>query len=241
MKLLTKSNPKLLKSLKYGYRTAGLHLAPHKLSGKNVCGRATPGCSKACLNFAGMGRFDNVQKARLERTKFFFENRSGFMLKLEKEIKYFIWATKRLARQKHKKIIPTIRLNVLSDLPYENISFIGKDGKTYNNIMERFPDVQFYDYSKHPNRKGLPQNYHLTFSLAETNENDAKRALDNGLNVAIVYTGQMPKRYWNKKTIDGDQNDLRFLDGKNKIVMLKAKGRGKRDTSGFVKHLNVIN
>lgn len=241
MKLLTKSNPKLLKGNKLGFRTVGLHFLPSILSGRNVCAKATPGCAAACLNTAGMGIFDSVQKSRLRKTNFFFENRKMFMFKLEKEIKFFVWSTKRLARRKHKKIIPAIRLNTTSDIKWENISFVGKDGRIYKNMMERFPNVQFYDYTKHPIRKNLPPNYHLTFSLAETNEQDAKQALDNKLNIAVVYTGKMPKRFWDRKTIDGDKHDLRFLDNKNSIVMLKAKGRARHDITGFVKHLNVVN
>ena len=36
------------------------------------------------------------------------------------------------------------------------------------------------------------------------------------------------------KVIDGDTDDLRFLDPTNVVVGLKAKGDAKHDTSGFV-------
>ena len=38
-----------------------------------------------------------------------------------------------------------------------------------------------------------------------------------------------------RKVIDGDKHDLRFLDEKNVIVGLIAKGEAKKDISGFVK------
>ena len=34
--------------------------------------------------------------------------------------------------------------------------------------------------------------------------------------------------------MNGDESDLRFLDDKNVIVGLKAKGAAKKSTSGFV-------
>jgi hypothetical protein len=100
--------------------------------------------------------------------------------------------------------------------------------------MEMFPSVQFYDYTKLANRKALPANYHLTFSLAENNEVQAFAALANGLNVAAVFR-KVPAVFMGAAVVDGDETDLRFLDPKGVIVGLKAKGKAKRDTTGFVK------
>ena len=36
------------------------------------------------------------------------------------------------------------------------------------------------------------------------------------------------------KVVNGDESDLRFLDPRNSIVGLKAKGKAKKDTTGFV-------
>jgi len=36
------------------------------------------------------------------------------------------------------------------------------------------------------------------------------------------------------KVVNGDETDLRFLDGKNKIVGLVQKGLAKKDETGFV-------
>ena len=36
------------------------------------------------------------------------------------------------------------------------------------------------------------------------------------------------------KVIDGDEHDMRFLDEPNVVVGLKAKGKAKKDSSGFV-------
>ena len=51
--------------------TFGLHLAPHTLSGYNVCPHASKGCAEACLNTAGRGRMNMVQDARIKKTIMF--------------------------------------------------------------------------------------------------------------------------------------------------------------------------
>ncbi len=222
-------NPKLEKGLSKDYMTMGLHLAPALSSGYEVCPGRSEGCTNSCLNSAGRGRYPRTQAARVRRTKLYFENRKEFMIQLEKEI----CAAKKVADKKGLNL--AIRLNVTSDLLWEKIPFVGEDGKTYNNMMERFPDIQFYDYTKLAGRKNLPKNYHLTFSLHESNENRALKAVANGMNIAVVFRNELPKKYMKLNVINGDETDLRFLDKKKKIVGLKAKGKAKKDTTGFVK------
>ena len=231
--LLTTSNAKTIKGEKYGYRTYIMHLAPSNLSGNNTCPSASMGCASACLNTAGMGCYGTVQNARVGRTKFFFEERDLFMEKLEDEIRRAIESSKRA------DLIPAFRLNGTSDIKWENIRY-GKDNKT---IFEKFPEVQFYDYTKIPNRKKNPApNYQLVFSRSEDNERFVNQAMDKGQNVAVVFGTPpgLPERWSPKgrkekwKVLDGDESDLRFLDPPKSIVGLTAKGRGKRDTTGFV-------
>lgn len=257
MQLLTTGNPKIAKGEKLGYLTNILHLAPSKLSGYNVCPMATAGCASACLNTAGRGglftgmshmgmtggelvnsirtgAFTNViQNARIARTKYFFENRTAFMVQLVKEI------TNAVKLAAVHELTPVFRLNGTSDLRWENEAVMVKD-VTYPNLMSAFPTIQFYDYTKIANRRDLPKNYHLTFSLAETNDANAIVALDNGMNVAAVFhTVPQTYRIGNVSTVlnvvNGDESDLRFLDPVGVIVGLKAKGKAKKDTSGFVK------
>ena len=101
-------------------------------------------------------------------------------------------------------------------------------------MFQLFPDVQFYDYTKILNRKvqAYP-NYHLTFSRAESNDRDVAKAIAAGMNVAVVFD-EMPKRYMGKRVVNADTDDLRFLDPKGVVLGLTAKGRAKKDTSGFV-------
>lgn len=234
MKLLNiDANAKTVKGQKKGYKTAILYLAPADLSGYEVCPMRSKGCTKACLNTAGRGRMTKTQEARIRKTKMFMENRSEFMLLLEKEIETHI------RRAVKNGFVPTVRLNGTSDIPWENISYVGSDGKKHKSIIHRFPKIQFYDYTKRPSRKNAPKNYHLTFSLAEDNDKLAKRAASNGMNIAVVFD-ELPDKFWSMKVVDGDDTDLRFKDGKNKVVGLKAKGKAKKDNSGFVRRLRVV-
>ena len=230
MKLLNiDTNAKTVKGQARGYMTAILYLAPANLSGYEVCPKRTAGCTAACLNSAGRGAFSNVQKARIAKTKFFFENRSAFMVQLVKEIRAF------LRKALLKNLTPVIRLNGTSDIPWERIP-VAAETMVYPNLMTMFDFVQFYDYTKRTNRKGLPSNYHLTFSLAEDNDLDALNVATSGTNIAVVFrTAQFPAFYMGLPVIDGDQTDLRFLDPAGSVIGLKAKGRAKKDTSGFVR------
>ena len=219
MKLLGISNTKTFKGEKQGYRTYIMHLAPGMLSGYQVCASASAGCLFACLNLSGMGKFSNVQAARIAKTKLFFEDRQTFMDKLVKEIHAAIKSAKKLG------LIPVFRLNGTSDIRWENQTVWG-----YNNVMELFPDIQFYDYTKHSNRKNIPSNYHLTFSRSETNED---QILTVTYNTAVVFE-TLPTTYMGLPVVDGTETDLRFLDPQGVIVGLVVNGQGKKDTSGFV-------
>jgi hypothetical protein len=175
---------------------------------------------------------NHVQAARIRRTRFFKNNKEAFIDQLVSEIRKHI----KIANK--NSLIPCVRLNGTSDLPYENI----KIGKTFANIFDFFPDVQFYDYTKVPVRlrsKALDiPNYHLSFSLSENNTEKAKEAANAGMNVVVVFARKkkdpLPDKFWQKRVIDGDVSDLRFLDPKGVIVGLRSKGRGKQDKSGFV-------
>lgn len=216
----------MVKSAKSGeYLPYILHLAPARSSGHQTCPKATEGCEAACLNTAGRGRFDNVQKARIQKTHLFFNERQMFYSMLIKEIA----AAERKAKKLGKQL--TVRLNGTSDLKWEVYRM--QDNKT---IFELFPSVVFYDYTKIANRNANPfPNYSLTFSAADGNDADVVTALENGLNVAVVFRKDLPQTWNGRTVIDGDVDDLRFLDPANSIVGLRAKGKAKYDKTGFVK------
>ena len=201
-----------------------LNLAPSDLSGYNMCPMASIGCKKACLHTAGNPVFQ-AQKdmGRINRARFYMQDRPNFMKQLVRELENFVkWC------KKNNKI-GVVRLNTTSDISWEIFE-----------IFEKFPTLQFYDYTKIQKRamkfaRGeYPPNYHLTYSLNEDNYNKAIKVLKNGGNVAVVFRKDLPKTFSGYKVINGDEHDLRYLDKKNVVVGLKAKGKAKKDESGFV-------
>lgn len=241
MKLLSTGNPKVLKGMAQGYNTYILHLAPANVSGYETCPKRTAGCTAACLNTAGRGgmfkKGENtnvIQEARKRKTRLFFENRVEFMRLLVADIELAIKQSARLG------LIPVFRLNGTSDLSFEKYEVV-RQGVMYRNVFAAFPEVQFYDYTKILGRKVKDiANYSLTFSAADGNDADVLRAIKEGLNVATVFgikkTEPMPETYNGLPVFNGDESDLRFLDPKGVIVGLYAKGKAKKDTSGFVKY-----
>ena len=75
------TNPKLAKRAdELGILPFALSLSPFTVSGAgNVCPFASAGCSVVCLNYAGRGRMSHVQQARVEKTRFWFADRPGFL------------------------------------------------------------------------------------------------------------------------------------------------------------------
>ena len=217
------NNAKTVKGQKYGYKTAILYLAPSNLSGYNVCPMASKGCKQACLNTSGHGAFSNVQNGRINKTRWFMQERKSFLEQLEREIKNHVLNCKK------NNFIPCVRLNGTSDISFENFG-----------IFEKFPDVQFYDYTKVYKRavkfvnKELPSNYHLTYSLNEDNKKEAFNILKLGGNISAVFRNILPKTFKGFNVINADETDLRFTDKLNSICGLMAKGKAKKDFSGFV-------
>ena len=224
--LLTKGNPKTIKGEKQGYLTFILHLSPADVAGVgNMCPKSTAGCRLGCLNLAGRGGMfteeqgtNGVQEARKRKTRWFANDRAGFLAALKDDIRKGIqYAAK-------KDLIPVFRLNGTSDIAWEKY-----------DVIQSFPEHQFYDYTKIPGRKvSHLANYHLTFSEADGNGADVARAIREGMNVATVFRKHLPATHRGRPVFNGDESDLRFLDPAGVVVGLKAKGRARKDTSGFV-------
>ena len=244
------ANAKTVKGQKLGYITGVMYLAPSDISGYNVCPYAKMAkCEEGCLNTAGRAAMapgravfesnghslpDNtIHRARIARTIMFYEQRSEFFDLLVREIRGLIRKAERM------NMIPVVRLNGTSDIPWEAYSVV-TDGVLYQNIFAVFPEIQFYDYTKTFKRveKKLAKNYHLTLSYSGANEKYSKAVLDMAkkykINLAVVFRKGLPTKWFGRKVIDADESDLRFLDGRGVIAGLKAKGKAKKDTSGFV-------
>ena len=219
------SQTKMAKGEALGFKTAILHLAPFDLSGKNVCPKASPECAAACLNTSGRGQMGSVQKARINKTKYFWTNKNGFLHDLSLEIQQL---KKRAANQGYKF---AVRLNGTSDLPFHRMKVDGG-----GSLMEIHQDVQFYDYTKVLNYLDHDlENYHQTFSDSGRNLADIKKAIKKSVNVAVVFKDVLPRIWMQKKVINGDKHDLRFKDPAGVIVGLIAKGLGRNINNRFIK------
>ena len=213
--------------------TAIMYLIPWKSFGANLCPSAElAACHGPCLNTSGRGQMTSVQVGRARKTKWYIEDRASFMMQLYADVLSFVKYCEK------KNIKPCIRLNGTSDIRWELIPVNTKLFSTLN-IMDLFPMVQFYDYTKISNRRNVPDNYHLTWSYSGANPKYSdmmSTAVSNGMNVAVVFRtkGTIPASFKGLPTVDGDKNDLRFLDPKGVAVALYAKGKAKHDTSGFV-------
>ena len=211
------ADSKTSKGVKKGFLTGILYLAPSDISGHDVCPMAKHAqCREACLYTAGRGKFSNVQKARIHKTHRFIYEREYFMIDLEYSIRALIRKAER------EGLTPLVRLNGTSDIVWENIIF-----KKYGcNIFEVFPDVQFYDYTKDPERVELP-NYHLTFSYSQASKarvNHYKQAIQRGQSIAFpVIASEFEQACALPDCYSMDETDLRFLDNAGKYGILKAK------------------
>lgn len=229
---------KIEKSLKYGIATYILYLAPYKSGGLtkdgkqiNTCAKANKWCIDGCLNTSGQAILGNhVNNARVKRTQLFYNERAYFMDWLIAEIN----TAQKKAKRDGKKF--SIRLNGTSDLSPELFKIDGK------NLMELYPTVQFYDYTKVPNRVNLLSkyhNYHLTFSYSGDNWNDCESYLKTGGNVAVVFNVRknqsLPEIYKGYKVIDADLHDYRPIDGNGVISGLRWKEIKNRKVNNEIK------
>lgn len=209
-------------SKKNGTYTYCIYLAPSVMSGYNTCPNAEH-CKAFCLNESGRAKIEvlsngglehsKINNSRIKKTKLLFEHKDIFMLLMVHEIAY--WK----AKAEKDGYAFSVRINGTSDL--SPLKFKDNNGK---NILEIFPNVQFYDYTKVSSRRKLLKqydNYYLVLSYNGHNEEECKSWLANGGNVAVVfYGGKLPKKFMGYNVCDGNNFDMRYLDPKNHVVGL---------------------
>ena len=213
---------KMRLSFENGTMTYCLYLAPANMSGHNVCPKSEH-CRAFCLNGSGQNKCDElsrgvegskINQSRIKKTKLFYNDRALFMNLLIHEIKRYKAKAERLGMGF------SVRLNGTSDLS----PVLFKDPESGLNLLELFPDVQFYDYTKVYNRiKLMAQypNYDLTFSYDGFNADDCERFLQNGGRVAVVFFDEkVPKYFKGYKVVNGNDFDMRYLDPKGCVVGL---------------------
>lgn len=224
------------------FETAILYMAPaSSVDGVNVCSMATiAACAKACLYTAGRGAYSNVQKARMDKTRRYRDNRAQFLRDLVRDLEAF----ERYCQRKGVK--PAVRLNGTSDIGWEVGHPVTRDGVRFDHVFVAFPGIMFYDYTKVTKRtlRDLPANYSLVLSYSEANARYTDMVTDaatrSGANVAVVFRDKatrekyMATGFMGRAVIDGDRDDLRFKDPAGVVVGLYAKGSAKGDRTGFV-------
>lgn len=219
---------KVIKGNKKGFRTAILYLTPAEGSGLNVCPLASLAlCAAPCLNTAGRGAMSMVQMSRLRKTLFWQQFQHEAIAMIKAEIARF---HKRCEREGFTLLV---RLNGTSDIRWENYG-----------IIQSFPHVTFYDYTKIPNRRNVPPNYDLTYSYSGVSafQQYVEIAKQEGNRLAVVFRNRaiVERMLANGETflglpvVDGDDTDIRHLDPRGVVVALYAKGKAKQDQSGFV-------
>jgi len=226
MKLLntTGSNFKIKKTIKRGgnIRVASLSLMPDR---KICAGSKAAGCFETCLKSSGRGAFKNVATARQNKTDFYLSDRQGFLSQLRAELTNF----DKLCEKQN--VTGWVRLNTISDIDYEN-----------HGIPQAFPALNFYDYTKRVDRIGrTPPNYNLIFSYSGRDQ--YQKSVDKrprGTPMAVVFRNELPPAWEGQTVIDGDRSDIINVQAGGVIIGLLAKGKAKKDTSGFVVDSKII-
>jgi hypothetical protein len=219
----------------FNQRTYSLYLSPAKISGYNTCIYATPECKLGCLNTSGRAGMEHgmdkktITNARIKKTKLFFEQTEFFMNWLVAEIK----AEQQKAIKYNEGF--SVRLNCTSDIDWARVYLNNK------NIFEIFPNVDFYDYTKNPNKfDNKPENYHLTFSYTGRNWDKCEELLNKGHNIAVVFNigkkDVLPETFRGYKVVDGDISDYRIADEKGVVIGLIWKNIGDKVLNNKIKN-----
>ncbi|WP_425399090.1 GP88 family protein [Aeoliella sp.] len=231
---LLSTSSKVEKGLKQGVLTRILYL-----TSSIYCPASTPSCRATCLGFtSGRMGYDRATMARDRRAALYAADTAAFLQLLREDLHQLCYDAETLGLK------PACRINGSSDIPIELL---------HPEILSEFAGrVQFYDYTVLYTRmerqamsawkrdcggNSWPTNYHLTFSAKENNYGRVERVLKElKSNVAMVFWPDLPAdRTWlGYPVIDGDTNDLRFLDPSPSIVGLRAKGIAQQDLTGFV-------
>lgn len=209
------------KAFKYGELVYTIYLAPGNMSGFEVCAGRTAECTTLCLNESGHNRMDAknnfINRSRIGKTQMFFENHEFFSRWVIRDIQAGI------TRAKKQGMKFSVRINNTSDISPELI-WIKVEG-VKQNILQLFPDIQFYDYTKVQGRLRLMNkypNYDLTYSYNGSNMETCLQLLKAGIKVAMVFE-KVPTEFMGFKVINGDAYDMRYKDEPGVIVGLKFK------------------
>ncbi|HHO58525.1 MAG TPA: hypothetical protein ENJ85_05055 [Oceanithermus profundus] len=192
----------------------------------NLCAGSSAACRNSCLVYSGRNYSNDwtiVSKGY--RTHMLYTDPEAFGRLMYQALLEFLGST----RAKRSR---AARLNVLSDVPWEEI---------FPALFPALPaGMPVYDYTKVA-RRNVPPNYDLTFSYSGTNMPAVQEELGRGRRVAVVVLGTGFKKEQYEETwanrlpkflraggrripvVDGDKHDARFLDPEGSIVALRWK------------------
>ena len=206
------SSSKIIKGREQGFASMVLYLSPASSSGVNVCSEASAGCIAACLNVSGRNLMErnagrsHIATSRLKKTWLVVFRRDLANIALKSEI------AKNRAKATRAGLKFAVRLNGTSDLDF-------------TDIFAAYPEVQFYDYTKHLShvKKSVRvSNWHVTYSYSGTNLVDCMEAASLGANLAIPIAHSSARKgklsgIVKELVSEGlgysqDDTDLRFLD-----------------------------
>jgi hypothetical protein len=235
------TSSKIAKNMKVNVMTYCLYLSPAYTSGYDVCSHSTVECRLGCLATSGRAAMDIrsnqniISRARIKKTKLFFEQREFFFGWLVSEIEVYKRKAERMG------YVFNVRLNGTSDIDWANEKYMDL------NIFEMFPNTQFYDYTKNHNKFiNTPTNYHLTYSYHGRNWDICQELLNKGISIAMVFNvkkeTELPLTYKGYIVTNGDLNDNRTADAKGIIIGLKWKRiENKANEERVLKSVFVVN
>ena len=205
-------------SLYHAYKEAKISICPKSASCVDNCLATTSGGNWAYGGGADKDALKGPRRAHFMQNQALIRDPEVFIAKMDDEVGK-AWA----AAQKNGNQLG-IRLNVFSDV----------SPTVYEDLMRKYPDVQFYDYTKLHSNKPIAPNHHLTYSSTGTsnpglgvinlhqNWKHMTKKLDEGYNVAMPFAvganEPLPKFVKDMKfgktykVIDGDVHDYRPAD-----------------------------
>ena len=211
------SDAKTVKGEKVGIKTAVCYMSSADiLTSKTLCAFAElAGCKEGCLRESGHLGMEHGQLAMIRRTLLYLYAFEIFKMLAQAEI------------MKHS-------------VQYGDDLAVRPNGTTdedFTWLIELFPNVQFYDYTKILNRviKNTLPNYDLTYSFSPYSAKSLQHGLEaikRGYRVAVAFNTantkgeayQVPDTFLGHKLVSFDDHDARFLDAPNAIGSLTRKG-----------------
>jgi hypothetical protein len=206
-----------------GYGTAILYLAPageanDALPGVNLCPGHSPECFANCLIHSGQMITPHAHLARVRRTRLLKREPEQFGRLLVKDI-----ASHLKYCDKHG-LSPSFRFNGTSDFHWETWPVPHLGVTVHEYLLETRPEAVVNEYTKRflvmkrYLAREYPPNLYMTFSLHELNAWQARIVLALGGNVTVVFRvergGRLPAQWWGHPVLDGDTDDLRWLDNR---------------------------